>query len=105
MAKEKWSPSTKLALAIAPIEETQTEKFGSFKKYGTTEHLAIIRKLVVECATAAGIGKEAAEKLEAEVRKEFAAEAAFLGYASNAKKMLQELGSLDKNATIEDDGY
>ena len=81
MADKKWSPSTKLALALAKLEEQQTGGKG-LVAYGTDEHLAVIRYLVNECLSPDG-------KLDsAELKKQFSTESAFLGYASNGKKML-----------------
>jgi hypothetical protein len=100
MAKAKWSPSNLLALAIARLEE-QTES-GSLSKYGTNEHLAIARYLAHEACREAGC--ELSPDQKSAIRKAFGAEETFLGYASNAKKLLIEAGTLGKDSTP-DSGY
>jgi hypothetical protein len=84
MAKEKWSPSAKLTLAISKVEE----QAGALNDWGTGEHLACVRYLVHECIGVDGKVDKAA------LKDEFTKESAFLGYASNAKKMLVEYGTL-----------
>lgn len=80
MADKKWTPSAKLALALSKLDEQQGGK--GIVTYGTDEHLAVVRYLVQECCDATG-------KLDrALLKAEFGTESAFLGYASNGKKML-----------------
>ena len=94
----KWTPSTKLALAIAHVEE-QPPHNGELKTWGTREHLACGRYLVKECATVEKRKVKGADGKESEkqywlvdpavLKEEVSKESAFLGYASNALKMLQ----------------
>jgi len=80
--------------------------------WNTDSHLACIRYLVEECGSREKRktkvkGKDGKEQeLEVEflvvdpavLKMAFSVESAFLGYASNAKKMLQEFGSVPKKA-------
>ena len=93
----KWTASAKLDLAIAKLEEQQPDN--ALTQYGTNEHLAIVRYLVHECLDANG-------KLDkAMLKAEFKAMDTFLGYASNAKKLLIERGTLPASAAKPDGGY
>lgn len=88
MAQKAWSPSAKLALALSKLESQQG---GSLVEYGTNEHLAVVRYLVAEHCDKDGKLNQAALKAD------FAVESAFLGYASNAKKMLVAAKLLPEN--------
>lgn len=92
MAEKKWSPSAKLALAIAKLEEQQG---GSLVEYGTAEHLAVIRYLIAEHCKKNAAGESILDM--AGLKADFATESAYLGYASNAKKQLQAAKFLPEN--------
>ena len=106
----KWAPSAQLTNAIARVEAQC--KGGEMADWNTDSHLACIRYLVEECGSREKRktkvkGKDGKEQeLEVEflvvdpavLKMAFGVEAAFLGYASNAKKMLQEFGSVPKKA-------
>lgn len=94
MAEKKWSPSAKLALAIAKLEEQQG---GSLVEYGTAEHLAVVRYLVNEHCKKNAAGESILDM--AGLKTDFALESAFLGYASNGKKMLITAKLLPENAS------
>ena len=79
--KKTWTPSAKLELAISKVAE---QNGGELTDWGTGEHLACFRYLVHEHLDAEGKLDKVA--LRDAVNKE----SGFLGYASNAKKMLTE---------------
>ena len=89
----KWYPSNTLAQAISRLE---AQNGGSLKKYGTREHLAVIRYLVEECAPDGKLDK-------AKLKLTFSIEDGFLGYASNAKKMLRDAELLPAGAPSSDE--
>lgn len=108
---DKWKMHAITTLAIARLEAQS--KGSELVEYGTPEHLAVIRYGVLECCREipgpkvpklAKDGKPELENgkpvmldstvlaLDAKKLKDwFKDEAAFLGYASNAKKMLASL--------------
>jgi hypothetical protein len=80
MSEKTWTPEGKLELAIGQLEEQF--KGGALERYGTAEHLAIVRYLVAQCCDKDG-------KLNrAELAKELSDNSDFVAYASNAKKKL-----------------
>lgn len=90
MAKQKWTPSNALALAIAKVEE---QAGGELRNWGTNEHLACLRYFIQSFAKDGKI--EAAElAAKGSIGKALLDESSFWAFASNAKKMLEEYGSL-----------
>lgn len=80
---EKWTMHEITEKAIVRLEEQS--KDSELSEYGTPEHLAVIRYGVMECCDSNGVLDK--EKL----KSWFSKESAFLGYASNAKKMLASI--------------
>lgn len=120
----KWVPNAITELAIAKLEEQMPDM--ALVEYGTPEHLAVVRYGTLECcekrpAKVPVLEKDGKPKLVngvpelidgeelvlnmPKLKAWFEAESAFLGYASNAKKMLIEHGSLDKKAKAPTRGY
>lgn len=120
----KWVPAKLTEDAIVRLEGQMLDS--QLVEYGTPEHLAVIRYGVEACCSVrktkvAKLGKDGKPELangapvmidgeefvldRAKLRDWFAAEAAFLGYASNAKKMLIENGTLDAKAKAPTRGY
>lgn len=120
----KWVPNAITELAIAKLEEQMPDM--ALIEYGTPEHLAVVRYGTLECCEARSVkvpklAKDGKPELEngqpvmvdgtelvlnmPKLKAWFEAESAFLGYASNAKKMLIEHGSLDKKAKAPSRGY
>ena len=92
----KWTPSTPLSLAIAKLEE---QNGGTLRDWGTAEHIACLRYLVIEACQAAEVPLSVGQK--SAIKVAFHNESDFVAYASNAKKKLVEFGSLSAKQKAE----